>query len=366
MRTKNLFRTLAAVGLAVISTSMFGQATSVTATAPTAGPETAPAYNDNDYTDTVGGAATDYTEYYDYVTVGSKMPYVVRKDANIDLMIASGLYTPSVFKINVYDGTAWGADWDETSFAITDNAGGALSLQPNTAYTVAAQEAFPYTLDSSYVIYWKDKGAINAITDRVIMMQEWPVSNTAGMVTCPGINSTLTVKVVDKPIVDWDDDLAAANGPWVNSSCGGNIVVNVDYQGFGSVKVAYDSTAYNLAGTQTSTGRDTTTFTQLFGVPSLQNAQRLTNWNPGATYGYVDYTIVFVNDLISRKSLTTAAGGTFLSVAGGTHTGITAGMDPTFANNTEAGANMPFHKYRIYSLPVPSARPIKHVQNTGW
>ena len=213
-------------------------------------------------------------------------------------------------------------------------------------------------MDTVYAVNWKTVGTSK------IWTYEWPVSNTPGLTSCIGDSSSLTVNVVDKAFVDWTNDLTHSGASaWVLSACGGaNTILDVNYQGYGNVQVKYDSTFYTLAGAVVSAGNNTTTFTNAsFAASSLVSGAQLTHWNPAGTYGYVVYTIDYVNDLISRKSLTRAAGGLFLSVASA------AGADPSLAaDNTAIAANMPSHTFKVYSLPTPSARPIKHVTNLGW
>jgi hypothetical protein len=363
MRTKNFFRTIVAAALcAVVSISANAQVTG--------------SYIPANFVDTLGKAATFGSDLYDYVTVGSVMPYEVHKDNNINLMIASGVYSPSVFYLNVNDGTGLGLDWTSKATYQVSGDTTAMATLPHAgsvgANILVAQKNFPFTKDSTWAIKWKTKAAAGTISDRIIWTFEWPVSNTVGMNTCLGDSTSLDVKVVDKPLVDWTIDLAYAAIPannataWVLSSCGtGNTnVVNVNYEGFGNVNVKYDSVFHSLNGAIVHSGNNTTTLAggSFVAAPTLQSAVKLTTWAPAVgTYGYVDYTIDYVNDQISRKSLARNAGGLYESVASA------ANQDPAYATtNTVAGANMPSHTFRVYSLPVPSKRPIQHLTNTGW
>ena len=114
MRTSNFLKSIVTVALgAVISMGVFGQAL----------------INSKDYVqiggtgvngsfkDTVGRPITTYTDYYEYATVGSTMPYAMRKDSNINILIKTNVYSPSVFFLNINTGGVWGtatrntADW---------------------------------------------------------------------------------------------------------------------------------------------------------------------------------------------------------------------------------------------------------------
>jgi hypothetical protein len=376
MRTQNLFKVLATiVAMLCLSGVLSAQAyiTSNYYTKMTYSPAADGSFRDS----TVGVADPNYTEY---VTVGSVMPYAIRQDLNIGALIASNIYNPSVFFVAIGLGTATpvttsaaDAAWTQAAYTIRDttNGGGALSkitiggTPALNSLAAPAQALAPFTLDSVYAVNWLTTGT------RHIWMYEWPISRTAGIGACAGDSSSLAVTVQPKPRVDWSDNNTAADGsPWIKQACGNpNNLVLVDYSGFDAVRVVYDSTYTNLNGVTSLAGRDSTDFAGSFATANTANNQTLTSWycfqdKSGATiaprYGYVTYQIYYVTDPIARKSLKRNVA-LYGSVATAVNTDVLATGGDLLAN-----ANMPSHNYRVYALPTPTARPIKHITNTGW
>lgn len=361
MRTKNLFKVFATL-VALFSVLTLTNAQNYITTSgytnltyPT---------GDGSFVDTTAGAGDNYTEL---VTVGSVTPYLIRQDVNIARLIATGVYNPSVFYFGIgIAAAAPAASFSTVDYTVKDTLNANLSL---SLLGTAAQQAAPYTLDTSFAVNWLTTGS------RTIYVKESPISAIAGVDACDGIFSRLGVTVYPKPVVDWNDDqTAGGTGPWVVSACSGaSTPISVDFIGYDDVRVVYDSIFTNLSGATSLAGTDSTDFAGGFGVQNSQTAQTLTTWDgdldrTGAVlgtprYGFVTYTIRYVNDPISRKSLkrnlATAAYGAVASAAN-TDVNLATG------GNTLASANIPSHNYRVYFLPTPSARPIKHLTNTGW
>ena len=382
MRTKNLFKVLATV-VAMLCLSAILNAQAYLTNVGGYSPMThAPAVvTDGSFIDSVGTPVNNVTEY---ATVGSKMPYAVRQDPNIGLLIASNIYNPSVFFVAIglnatspVTTAAADAAWNQAAYTITDTLTGGNALSKITIGGTPALNSLadvnydkaPFTLDSVYAVNWLSTGT------RHIWMYEAPISRTPGITACAGDSSSLTVVVSPKPRVDWHNDLAVGGAAaWVTQNCGNsNNVLYVDYSGFNDIKVRYDSTYTDLSGTTTLAGNKVVSYAGgAFGAANTSPGAGsvLTTWmyNQNAAggsiaprYGYVTYTITYVNDLISRKSL-----GRNVAVYGSVATGAGVDVDLATGGDLLANANIPSHTYRVYALPTPTARPIKHITNTGW
>lgn len=336
MRTKNLFKILFAASLAVFSVSTFAQTTSGVYTLGT-------------LVDSTSGA----NEVTEYVTVGATMPYAVNPDANILNLRNTGVFKPSEFYWNVDDAGSLGTSWTETNYTIRDTNAAALTLSG----AGNGNNAFPYTLDSIVSVHWLTTGAYKLWTN------ESPVSNTAGISACAGTPSSLTVHVLAKPTITWTDGADSASG-----GCGvagvQTILVQADLTGSDRYSITYDSTYYLLNGTVSSSGTKTVAYdggTSIFvSEANSDAAHTITSWAPaGGTYGYVKYTITKLSDRISRKSLANGVGGNNGNVFGSTPAAPGVNTDGTLATIDNS-------VYTVYSLPAPSARPVRHVTNLGW
>jgi hypothetical protein len=299
-------------------------------------------------------------ELTEYTTVGSKMLYYVNPDPAIQQLRNSGVYKPSEFLWNIAESNVLGGSWTvpaSNNYTINDTLGAALTLSG----AGNGNNAFPYTLDSMVTINWKKTGTGNAYR---IWMQESPVSNTAGVASCPGLFTSLNVHVLAKPTIQWTDRVDSAMGGC--SSVGVNQLVKIDLTGSDNFKIVYDSTLYTLAGAVVSSGQKTVNYagaTSIFvseaNSEAVGTAYTLTNWVPLITqYGYVKYTVTHISDRISKKSLANivANNGEVASYAVATPA---ANVDGTQGTMTK-------QMYRVFNLPTPTSRPVKHVTNLGW
>lgn len=331
MKTRNLLRSLLAV-FAIVCLFVNSNAQQVTS-----------AYTSSQFADT-----TTVNETYDYVTVGSTMPYYITPDPDILLLRKAMVYKPSEFYWDINKAGVWTS---AGNYAIADSTGGALDLASGAGYNAAA----PYTLDSAISVNWMRTGAYT------IWMREHPATNNSGLVACDGPLSRLQVDVLSKPTVEWNDRADSVNGGC--SVNGTTINVTVDLTGSDEFSITYDSVTRNLDGTPVI-GKSGTRTVVYHGAQAIWASRansetnvKITNWVPApAFYGSVSYTITSISDRIARKSYSR------------NHTGYGAIAGYTLANNaTGTGVTMSKQTYKLYALPTPSTRAIRHVtNNVGW
>jgi hypothetical protein len=313
MRTNNFFRTLAASLLAVVSVSVFAQ------------PYPTGNYSPSSWiTDSV--TANNITEY---VTVDSRMPYMIVPDANIRKLIDQGVFFPSGFFWRAALSTN---AWATTECVLTDTSSVALSADPHSGAN--------YYLDSVIMVEWAATGTYR------LWHAEKSNSNVAGLTGCESDMSSLQVVVVGLPTVAFIDPDRILGGC---SVAGTSINVDVHITGTDLRRVVYSSTYKGLSGSAAAYYSADT----LVGVSNLftdgtSNPEDVTMSVlsiPAATYGTWEYTITGISDRVSRKSLSRVAGN-----------GATAGTEYPLATTT----------LKVYSLPTPTTKAIRHITNLNW
>lgn len=362
MRTKNLFRTLAAATLAVVSMSAFAQVT-------TTGPVTAVKNGPGPLPNVAPAIGILETEVVDFVTVGSITPYSVTPDANVAAMVASdgATFHPSVFNWRLtFAGTGTGTLGQlVTGAALTTN---------------ASTPVYPGYFDQNDIqIAW------GANADVATLRVSEKSRNTLGITACDGGDSLLTIYVMPKPSVEWaeasvvglSNDVA---GDRIVGGCGVatpgapvsyNIPINLESY-TSDMKIAYTVDKYTMANLTVAA----TTFTQILAPGAILPQVSSANYNEGtdtwltatpgtpnsgvvtlcalnvpdpsvdaasfqAAYGKWVYTVTAVDDRTSRK------------------TGIASA-------NTELPGGIAAQTFTVYSFPKPITGTIKHVANVGW
>jgi hypothetical protein len=358
MRTKNLFRTLVAATLAVVTMNLIAQPTGVT----TGG------------TPTVVKSGANFPadhEYVDLVTIGSKMPYHVTPDQNIVDLITSN---PTVFFASVYNWTV--------------AAGGTLQLPGSTSGLTAddAANSTPvnvgYFKENDVAVYFTTTGA------KTISVQERS-ENNAGFAVCTGAAENIDVWVQPKPTIGFDEvNLANVNGSSIIGAssvdgivggCGVAVVgstttiqLPVIVTGSDNYEITYTVDNRHLDGTANLTTYNVATpitTAKLNGAKTYLDLAAGTNNTESfnTTTGYASFNVVIpttaiaanaygkwiitltaITDRVSRKSLSDSAG--------------------DLSNVQDPGTILAANTLTIFSLPTPTTGKINHVNNnnTAW
>ncbi len=338
MRTKNLFRSIVAATLAVVSTSAFAQLT-------TTGSATVDKGTPYAYTSPTSGANP---EVVDFVTVGSTMPYSVVPDSTIQTIVASG----APFQASSYN---WRLG--------TTPLGSLRQADGSTALANIATDPAPYNagyyLDYDVAVIWGNTPGIDSIK-----VSEHS-RNNGGLQTCDGADTTLYVYVMPKPTAQFIEAgtlagatniVGTANDAIVGGCgiAGSTLHFNVTFTGTQDFYVYYSSvyTPFGGLAAPAVTGSVTTGLGAAnfyTATPTVPNTDAVTDAFtfaiPAATYGKYVFTLTGVNDLVSRKSLTAADMGTLVNTTGSAPAG------PTLT---------------VYSLPTPTTGRVLHVTNQGW
>jgi len=353
MRTKNLFRTVIATALTVVSINAFGQGKTTTGTANTV------------RATTTNIPTATRPEAVDFVTIGSKMPYSVTPDANVAAAVDGINFLVSEYNWRVDIDPAAGTN--TLTPAATNDATRTVRAADGTTVLSAATTADYYT-NTDVTVNWL------AIGQYDITVKEQS-RNTLGFPFCSGIDSSVRVYVMPKPTATFIEagTLAGAtniegtiNNDAIVGGCGvANTTVsfNVTFTGTEAYAIAYQSvfTPFSTgipgaAVPATATGLGLLNFYSA--TPAVPNTEALTGVFtfavPAATYGKYVFTLTSVTDRISRKTLADANGN-----------GTANDQDPgTLVNTTGAAAPI----LTLYSLPTPTTGAVRHVDNsvTGW
>lgn len=377
MRTKNLFKSLVAATLAVVSVNAFGQGGLTTAT-PVAGADfsvkTATAWNG-----TAGNANN-----LDIVTVTSKMPYSVDRDANQAALDASSTsFWPSVFNwaLNVPAAGAFQIPTAVTGLTVDDGSNGTANNGPN------------YFTQNDVAVKWANTPGTYQITVR-----ERP-ENSAGLTVCDGQVENIDVWVMRKPTASfmesslWGEQgtagfvngiaVATVIGTASDETIGGcgisdatnptNIQLPIRVTGTDLFTLAYDIDFYDISDLATiaSTNSYSTAATFDAGLSYLSLVDHnylvgLENNNnqiqlvvPAVTYGKWVVRLTGITDRISRKTLSDPDGDGVANQDMGT---ILATGEAGAIDNSGAGAGV--DQLTVWSLPTPTTGTIKHVTNT--
>ncbi len=348
MRTKNLFRSLIAATLAVVSMSAFAQLTTTgAATAVKNGPGPAP-------------ANANQTQVVDFATVGSVMPYNVVPDTNVASMVDN-----INFLVSEYN---WRVDTDPTttvsvSPAATDHANRRVRAIDGTSLLTNATTPNYYT-NYEIAVNWLTAGEY----DITVSEQS---RNTLGLPQCPGSDSTLRVYVMPRPSVEWNETafLGPQGTPGDRNVGGCAIAVPGSTTSWAipvllesytqDVKIAYSYTKYTMSGTAGTPVNQTLAasinynegtdswYTASPGSPNSGTVTLLTLIVPdplvdaAGAYGRWEFTITGVNDMVSRKS------------------GVTNTV-------TDLPGDIAGQTFTLWSLPTPTTGTIRHVTNVGW
>jgi hypothetical protein len=195
----------------------------------------------------------------------------------------------------------------------------------------------------------------------VLTVAERSVSNVAGVTGClDATPEDLNITVVAAPTVVYNN-----GGTYVMGGCGADIAANnnipLTVAGCNTLQVTYRIDYTNLSGTTSAlvaTGTmmqdgDNADFTTGWGALSVSQGPsniaipfNITNGN----YGTYTVTLEGVTDRIERKSLDAVASYGEIGLAGGIP-----------GNDLTVGRQL-----KIYALPTPSTRPIRHITNLGW
>lgn len=332
MRTKNLFRAIAATCLAaMISVSANAQLTTSAAL---------PADYVVRNTNTDAPTATA-PEAVDFVTVGSIMPYNITPDADVAAMVADA---PATFLPSVYN-------WRISGLGTMQQIGGA-------ALTPAVPADPGYYNENEIQVTWGGTAGVATLT-----VSERS-RNTIGLAQCDGSDSTLNIWVMPRPTVDWSEtSFTGPQGTAGDNTVGGCAIavagavtpwdIYVDLSYAQDVKIAYTVTKYTMAGVAGAPTTQTLVTSGNYGTAAFYTASPaspnteivvLTTLNVpdpevdrAGAYGRWVYQITAVNDMISRKS------------------GVAS-----------QAADIPAGTFTVWSLPTPTTGTIKHVRNTGW
>jgi len=308
MRTKNLFRTIVAATLAVVSTSAFGQYLTTTGSA---------AVDEN--------AANNATEY---VTIGSKMPYAVVPDpiAN-DASIVPAIYNPTVFR--------WAVTGASTPTPTKQN-GAALTA-------AAAPDAATHVTDYQVAVSWATLGA-HTIT---VYEQSQPTaaSIALGLVGCEDATpEDISVVVLAEPTATWTETDLVLGG--CSSGAGQTYAIQAEVTGFDQFQVTYSQSYQDLIGSApVVTGATTASLGTSDFTPGGTETITAYTLAAGVNYGTYTITMTSVTDRISRKSLAdTDAGAPVVQDPGG----FTASV------------------LKVYNMPTPSTGKVLKVDNATW
>jgi hypothetical protein len=285
---------------------------------------------DAQLTTTAGATAieTDADEATDFVTIGSRMPYEVTRDATISALVTAnpGVFSPSVFRWAVA-GAATGA--------LEQQAGGGLTAAP-------APDAATHVTQNQVAVHWTGLGAATiSVYEKSQNLVSLPACEDA---TAEDLNVRVvalpTLSFIEKSGVIYDNIMGGC------SVDGTGIAIPVSTTGTDLWGMTFHVRHYTLAGAAIPADDvDSTTASlgakDLFtdGFANLDSFTMYTLNIPAASYGYYDITVTSVTDRISRKSLNTPA------------------QDP----GTPTGATL-----RVWSLPTPVTSPVRHKTNLGW
>jgi hypothetical protein len=314
MRTKNLFRTLAIVIMAIITISLNAQLTTNRLTT---------------VDESVANEATDY------VTVGARVPYQISGDVNI-----WGMQT--VFTSSVYH-------WSITGGIALFRINGTTALTGTEVTTKGTEDLTGGGFYNDTII----SADFPSTGNYTLSVFERSVSNNATMTGCADLTpEDLNITVVANPTFVFDD------ADRITGGCGADVLANnnipVTLSGCNTLQITYGIQRTSptgvvsnpvAAGTLLQDG-DNATFTTGWGALSVSNGNTNIaipfNITDG-DYGTYVVTIQGVTDRISRKSLNTLA------------SYETIGL-PVVAQRT----------FTIYALPTPSTSPIRHISNLAW
>jgi len=366
MRTKNLFRTLVAATLAVVSTSAFAQTTSGTA-------------NQSRQTTTNIPTATR-PEAVDFVTIGSSTPYNVTGDQEVGKLYRTVAgFQPSEFNWRVDINPTAGTN--SLTPAATDNAARTVRADDGTS-TLTVGTTPNYYLDTAIVVNW---GNTPGYYDISVSEQS---RNTLGLSTCAGADSFLQVFVMPEPIIAFLEagTVISTDNSYDTAADNTSIVGNPNDGVIGGCGVAGQYICFNVvySGTEDFNGYYQYQYTPFGGAAAAavtqqpiaqQDAGTLAFYSarpdvpneatnngaflfqiPAATYGKWVFTLTGVTDLVYRKSFnadaTKVGSAAAESDEGVVNTGLTTA-------NTSASLT-------VYSLPTPTTGAVNHITNSGW